>query len=77
MQLLDKYIGPNKYHIEEYEENMEDIPVQPLPEPKSNQKEDSEPEEKPQPEENMKPVEREEPMKDLPPAKRPRPEELI
>ena len=77
MQLLDKYIGPNKYHIEEYEENMEDIPVQPLPEPKSNQKEDSEPEEKSQPEENIKPVEQKEPIRELPPAKRPRPEELI
>ena len=77
MQLLDKYMGTERSHIEQYEEDLEDIPVQPLPEPKSNQKEDSEPEEKSQPEENIKPVEQKEPIRELPPAKRPRPEELI
>ena len=78
MQLLDKYMGTKMSHIEQYEEEMDDIPVKPLPEPKTNQKEDSETEEKPQPEDNMKPVERKEPIKELPPpAKRPRPEELI
>ena len=76
MRLLERYMGPNKYRMEEYEEDM---PVRPLPEPKTDQKEDSEPEEKPQPEDNMKPLERKEPIpiKELPPAKRPRPEELI
>ena len=55
MQLLDRYIGPNKYHIEEYEEEMEDIPIKPLPEPKSEEK--SEPKSEP----NSEPKEKEEP----------------
>ncbi|MBO7090606.1 MAG: DUF4190 domain-containing protein [Victivallales bacterium] len=51
MQLLDKYMGTNRTHIEQYEEEMEDIPIKPLPEPKS------EPESEP----NAEPKEREEP----------------
>ncbi|MBR3649265.1 MAG: hypothetical protein IKN52_03345, partial [Victivallales bacterium] len=34
MKILDKYMGTNRYHIEEYEEETEDIPIKPLPEPK-------------------------------------------
>ena len=74
-EFFEKYQGA-KYRIESYEEEKEEIPIKPLPEPKNNQKEDSEPENKSQPEDNMKPVEPTEPIK-LPPARRPRPEELI
>ena len=58
MQLLDKYMGTNRTHIEQYEEEMEDIPIKPLPEPKS------EPESEP----NAEPKEKEEPSV---PIKRP------
>ena len=51
MKILDKYMGTNRYHIEEYEENMEDIPIKPLPEPKSepDAEPDAEPKEKEEP----------------------------
>ena len=51
MQLLDKYMGTNRSHIEQYEEEMEDIPVKPLPEPKSE----------PEPQPDAEPKEKEEP----------------
>ena len=51
MQLLDKYMGTNRSHIEQYEEEMEDIPVKPLPEPKSE----------PEPQPNAEPKEEGEP----------------
>ena len=34
MKILDKYMGTNNSRMEQYEEEMEDIPVKPLPEPK-------------------------------------------
>ena len=51
MQLLDKYMGTNRSHIEQYEEIDEDIPIKPLPEPKSepNSEPKSEPKEKEEP----------------------------
>ncbi len=55
MQLLDKYLGTNKSHIEQYEEVDEDIPVKPLPEPKS------EPNAEPKSEPKSEPKEKEEP----------------
>ena len=55
MQLLDKYLGTHRTHIEQYEEVDEDIPIKPLPEPKSepNSEPKSEPEEKEKEEPNV------------------------